>query len=1013
MKFKESNKQKFYMRNVYINQIMKPQIQNNLNYAYFENPRNIIEYSYNPTLGLNKKDIFVSNKPVKTFYQNFIPKPPNKYKKDNYSYRKNVIGSYENANEKKMEKFSQSNTLGRNHKKLHNHINDRSLSENKLKIFDQTYTVLKKKEGNNDTISYLRVNKSNNNGKIMIQEKKDRINNDPNYNEIKNKETIFRNSINDNISSRNTNSSNSLKGILNSKKNFNNERNKKQSIKFGKENYYSECNQNSINQLKNNTNMNKAYTTSPNNQHIDINNKNNENINRKYSNNNLSGKTNIKSYKTFHQNKNQYCKSVDKKSSRNNIDYKTYMNNYISPNRHRDENKNFENISTLNSPSFPSYSSIIEDNSINSKNYVWIKKNIKNNKFYNSIDNNYVYKYDKSPYNNKENLINQNLLNFENNITNIDSSFYNTEIVYPDSMNKKIKVHKENNLFEQSAIIIQSVFRGFLLKKKFDNFYYNYKYYYNKGIEILELILNYFFKKNINLIEEKQKFLNYLLSLKKAKVLSNKNRTKNKINQKPKSYKNFKTVNSPYSLVEHNNKTKSYKFYQDLFLHKEIGERFNIVEENSQEKNIEKKYKDNLNRINIKLNKLIMENNVLKDINQKNLIKENRYKEMSKDNKKKDDIINIITNDNKTLARKLKLIQDKYNKLQIQNQDYINYNSDNEQSNKNYGIDLFEEYRNLFMELLVNKIHEKNYLSVLRKYFHKFKTVTFAVNSKENTEELLKKEKLKYFLNIRKTNEYQLLYHNLYKFYYKTKLSQKEFDNRNNKLKSKLLNIFKTKENSYKSYLKTYFNKFYYKGIIFQIRKEKNVNCFHLNKYNYEKIKRLLKALQKRKDNYLKNIKREYFMKWHLYTKVLALKTLINDKRRKKRQKQKLKKKTENETTNKYLTNNKILHFGKSNIYILNKDKEKQLLISLDENNQNYFSNKENFDINNKFGNVVQATKKLGEIFYKAAQHHRLLEKNINIKEKFVNKIEPKNNKDISDNNNVEEEEDSGDSFGI
>ena len=58
---------------------------------------------------------------------------------------------------------------------------------------------------------------------------------------------------------------------------------------------------------------------------------------------------------------------------------------------------------------------------------------------------------------------------------------------------------------------------------------------------------------------------------------------------------------------------------------------------------------------------------------------------MSKDNKKKDDIINIITNDNKTLARKLKIIQDKYNKLQIQNQDYINYNSDNEQSNKNRG----------------------------------------------------------------------------------------------------------------------------------------------------------------------------------------------------------------------------------------------------------------------------------------------------------------------------------------
>ena len=59
------------------------------------------------------------------------------------------------------------------------------------------------------------------------------------------------------------------------------------------------------------------------------------------------------------------------------------------------------------------------------------------------------------------------------------------------------------------------------------------------------------------------------------------------------------------------------------------------------------------------------ENNILKDINQKNIIKDSKYREMSRDNKKKDDIINIITNDNKTLARKLKIIQDKYNKLQI------------------------------------------------------------------------------------------------------------------------------------------------------------------------------------------------------------------------------------------------------------------------------------------------------------------------------------------------------------
>ena len=49
-----------------------------------------------------------------------------------------------------------------------------------------------------------------------------------------------------------------------------------------------------------------------------------------------------------------------------------------------------------------------------------------------------------------------------------------------------------------------------------------------------------------------------------------------------------------------------------------------------------------------------------------------------------------------------------------------------------------------------------------------------------------------------------------------------------------------------------------------------------------KKIKKFLNSLLKRRDRYFNNIKREYFMKWHLYTKVLGLKAIINDKRRKK-----------------------------------------------------------------------------------------------------------------------------------
>ena len=155
MKFKESNKQKFIMRNVYINQIMKPQIQNNLNYAYFENPRDIVDYCNNPALGLNNKNIFFNNKPIKTFYQNYIPKP-NKSKKDSSSYRKNGVEISDNFYGKNVEEFNKSNTLGRNHKKIEIHFNERSFSENKLNNFNQTYNMLKEKETKNENISYLK-----------------------------------------------------------------------------------------------------------------------------------------------------------------------------------------------------------------------------------------------------------------------------------------------------------------------------------------------------------------------------------------------------------------------------------------------------------------------------------------------------------------------------------------------------------------------------------------------------------------------------------------------------------------------------------------------------------------------------------------------------------------------------------------------------------------------------------------------------------------------------------------
>jgi hypothetical protein len=148
----------------------------------------------------------------------------------------------------------------------------------------------------------------------------------------------------------------------------------------------------------------------------------------------------------------------------------------------------------------------------------------------------------------------------------------------------------------------------------------------------LELTLEYFFKKNINIIAEKRKFFNYLILI--TKKGSKKIDNTNIINKHPKSYINFKMINSSLSPVINNVKMIS-KFYHDLFLHKEIGERFNIIKENKGEKDIEKRYKEKIDIINIKVNKLTKENNMLKDIRQKNIVNEKNIEKYLKKIKKR------------------------------------------------------------------------------------------------------------------------------------------------------------------------------------------------------------------------------------------------------------------------------------------------------------------------------------------------------------------------------------------
>ena len=136
-----------------------------------------------------------------------------------------------------------------------------------------------------------------------------------------------------------------------------------------------------------------------------------------------------------------------------------------------------------------------------------------------------------------------------------------------------------------------------------------------------------------------------------------------------------------------------------------------------------------------------------------------------------------------------------------------------------------------------------------------------------------------------------------------------------------------------------------------------------------------------------------------------------------------MKKKIENKSANKYLTNNNnILHLGKNNnINIINKDKDKDVLICFEHSVTTDISGGEIINGENK-EKIMKATEKLGDIFYKAAINYKCFEnknKNINIINEINENENEKNDKkemlknDEKYENDNEYEEDSGDSFGI
>ena len=299
-------------------------------------------------------------------------------------------------------------------------------------------------------------------------------------------------------------------------------------------------------------------------------------------------------------------------------------------------------------------------------------------------------------------------------------------------MNIMNKTNKE--IYTKAIVLIQSVFRAYLVKIKLYN---NLNLYISckKSIEILQ---KFFYQKG------KKLFFNKLKNFFSYKILHNLLNTFHKRNVNINLY------------------------------HTELGDSFNIKADKSNQKKLENK-----------LNELIKENKELKNKILNNKTIEEKIHALSEENKKMQSINNIILKDNRQLAKRLKDFQEyRKNKLVIQKDiEKMQIHENNE--------DLFNKKK--LAKIILNKlITKKNYenKNVLKINWDKYKDIIKNMKNKEILYKELKKIYLKNVLNIIEREIKSVKEISFTQLYYKSKIMQ----NNKNLIKEKLKNIIITKE---------------------------------------------------------------------------------------------------------------------------------------------------------------------------------------------------------------------------
>jgi len=325
-------------------------------------------------------------------------------------------------------------------------------------------------------------------------------------------------------------------------------------------------------------------------------------------------------------------------------------------------------------------------------------------------------------YKNMDIIINKK--NNSNNHNNKIKEYFKTKIM------KKTK----REIYTRAIVLIQSVFRAYLVKIKLYN---NLNLYLSckKGVEMLQKIF----------------------SRKKKKLFL-------------KKFQNFFSFKILHNLL---NTYQKRNAHINLY-HTELGDSFNI-----------KAVKNNKKHLEIKLNELTKENNALKNkiLNNRNI--EEKMHVLSEENKKMQSINNIILKDNRQLAKKLKDFQEyRKNKLVIQKDiDKVQIHENNEDL-----LNTKKLMKIVLHKLVSKKIYENK--NILKTKWDKYKHAIRNLKNEEILKRELKKLYLKNVLNTIGKHIQSIKENAFFQLHYKSKLIQ---DNKNI-IKEKLKNIILTKE---------------------------------------------------------------------------------------------------------------------------------------------------------------------------------------------------------------------------